>query len=322
MYWFDKIGKDTDVFLSSRVRLARNLKDYPFEPALCETAAKEIIEKVKGALSECGYAEEAVTPALSEKRIISRELAAKKAPHALLINKNEDTYVMVCEEDHLRIQCVKAGFDLRGALEGAVSCDEKIDEKCTVAFDEKLGYLTHCPTNLGTGMRASVMMHLPALSVTGRLKSLENQLIKLGFTVRGCEGEGSEGLGDLYQISNSASLGLTEEEIIEKLESCAKSVAEAERDMRQRLMREKGDALRDKIMRSLGVAKYAHLLTTKEMYSLYSDIRLGISLGIIEKDAAELDRLLMSCLPYSLCEGKDLSPRERDKKRAERFAKV
>lgn len=322
MYWFDKIGKDTDVFLSSRVRLARNLKDYPFEPALCETAAKEIIEKVKGALSEYGYAEEAVTPALSEKRIISRELAAKKTPSALLINKSEDTYVMVCEEDHLRIQCVKAGFDLRGALEGAVSCDERIDEKCTVAFDEKLGYLTHCPTNLGTGMRASVMMHLPALSVTGRIKDLENQLIKLGFTVRGCEGEGSEALGDLYQISNSASLGLTEEEIIEKLESCAKSVAEAERDMRQRLMREKGDALRDKIMRSLGVAKYAHLLTTKEMYSLYSDIRLGISLGIIEKDAAELDRLLMSCLPYSLSEGEDLSPRERDKKRAEWFAKV
>ena len=115
MYWFDKIGKDTDVFLSSRVRLARNLKDYPFEPALCETAAKEIIEKVRGALSEYGYAEEAVTPALSEKRIISRELAAKKTPCALLTNENEDTYVMVCEEDHLRIQCVKAGFDLRGA---------------------------------------------------------------------------------------------------------------------------------------------------------------------------------------------------------------
>lgn len=322
MYWFDKKGKDTDVFLSSRVRIARNFKDYPFEPMLCETASKEIIEKVRGALSDGGYSEEPVAPDLAEKRIISRELAHKKTPRALFVNEKEDTYVMVCEEDHLRLQCVKAGFDLRGALEGAIRCDEKIDVKCTVAFDEKLGYLTHCPTNLGTGMRASVMMHLPALAMTGKLKGIENQLVKLGFTVRGCEGEGSEALGDLYQISNSASLGLTEEEVIEKLESCAVSVAQAERDMRQRLMNEKEDALRDKILRSLGTAKYAHMLTTKEMYSLYSDIRLGISLGIIEKDAAELDRLLMSCLPYSLSEGKELSPTQRDRKRAEKFSKV
>ena len=320
MYWFDKKGNETDVFLSSRVRLARNLKDYPFEPILCDAAAKEIIEKVKGALS--GYVEKAIDPSLAEKRIISRELASKKTPCALLSNEDEDTYVMVCEEDHLRIQCVKSGLDLRGALAGAIRCDEKIDKSCTVAFDERLGYLTHCPTNLGTGMRASVMMHLPALSMTGKLRSLENQLTKLGFTVRGCEGEGSEAMGDLYQISNSASLGLTEEEIIEKLESCVKSVAQSERDMRSRLMSEKEDALRDKIMRSLGIAKYAHMISSAEMYSLYSDIRLGISLEIIEKDESVLDRLLMSCLPGSLCEGKDLSPRERDKKRAEMFAKV
>lgn len=319
MYWFEKNGREADVYISSRVRFARNLEDYPCEPILCETGAREIIEKVRGALSD-GYAEKEITEDLSEKHVISREFVNKKGPKALFVNDDTDVYTMVCEEDHLRIQCVKPGLDIKGAFEGATECDMLIDEKLSIAFDEKLGYLTHCPTNLGTGMRASVMMHLPALTATNRLRGLEAQLSKLGFTVRGCHGEGSEALGCLYQISNSSSLGHTEEEIIESLERCAESVAKAERDMRGRLERERGDALRDKIMRSLGIARHAYMIDTAELYSLYSDIRLGISLGYIEKNIAELDRALLTCQRATLTGGRETTAAERDKKRAAEFA--
>lgn len=321
MLWYEENRKADDVFVSTRVRLARNLVDYPFEPILCEAGAKEIIEKVRGALGRDARELE-ITPALAERRVISRELVKKNTPKAVFASDG-GVYTMVCEEDHLRIQCIRSGFNLSGALEGALKCEEKIDSRLKIAYDEKLGYLTHCPTNLGTAMRASVMMFLPALTAFGTVKSLAAQLSKVGITVRGEGGEGSDVRGCLYQISNSVSLGEGEEEIIEKLEKYVSAIAEREREAREKLMAREGDKLHDRIMRALGTARYAHLINTAELYRLYTDLRLGCALGICELDAASLDRALIMLSPNTLCEsaGRQLTEGERDKVRAEKLKK-
>ena len=321
MLWYEEKCTADDVFVSTRVRLARNLTDYPFEPILCETGAKEIIEKVRGALK--GYASEIpITPALTEKRIISREFARKTTPKALF-KSSDGVYTMVCEEDHLRVQCIRRGLDLTAALEGALRCEEKIDAKLKIAFDEKLGYLTHCPTNLGTAMRASVMMFLPALTAFGGIKNLASQLSKVGITVRGEGGEGSDVRGCLYQISNSVSLGESEEGIIEKLEKCVCTVAEREREARQKLLMREGDKLRDRILRSLGIVRYAVLIDSAELYRIYTDLRLGAALGICDIDISALDLALIMLSPNTLCEvaGRNLTESERDKIRAEEIKK-
>lgn len=319
MYWYNKVGAEQDVFVSTRVRFARNLNDYPFEPVLVEAAAKEIIEKVSSALNPLGYGEtklEGVADTLAESHLISYEMAEKKTPAALF--QKDDVHVMVCEEDHLRIQVIKAGFDLEGALAAASEAEGALDEKLSFAFDEKLGYLTHCPTNLGTAMRASVMMFLPCLTMTKRMKGIENQLSKLGLTVRGTDGEGSSTRGCLYQISNCVNLGVTEEEIISNLKSAAIKIAEAERELREKIAAQQGDAIRNRIMRSVGIAKYAYMITSGELFELYSDIRLGASLGFIEKSINEIDTMLFENLPAHINsrEKKELSPAERDKVRA------
>ena len=219
----------------------------------------------------------------------------------------------------MRIQAIKAGFELEKAYKEASEAEALLDEKLNFAFDEKLGYLTHCPTNLGTAMRASVMMFLPALTMTSRITAIENQLSKLGRTVRGSDGEGSGAKGCLYQISNRAGLGLSEEEIISNLKNAAKSIASAEREVREKLNEQRGDALKDKIMRSVGVLNYAYMISSEELFELYADVRLGASLGMVEKDPAQIDTMLFENLPCHIkSEEGVLSPAERDKARAKR----
>ncbi|MBQ8475288.1 MAG: ATP--guanido phosphotransferase, partial [Clostridia bacterium] len=322
MSWYLKNGTEKDIFVSTRIRLARNISDYPFDPLLVPAAAEEIVEKAENALKDCGYENvslEGERGVIFESHIISYELLKKKSPCALLSNEDKGVYVMVCEEDHLRIQSIRAGFELDEAYKNALEAEQTLDASVSFAYDEKLGYLTHCPTNLGTGMRASVMMFLPALAMTKKIKGLESALSKLGITVRGYDGEGSQSRGDLYQISNSVTLGVTEEEILTNLKNAAVSIAEAEREMRKRLMEsDRSDALRDKVLRSLGVAKYAYMISTDEMFRLYSDIRLGAALGIIDKEAFKLDTVLFENTPARLEKrlGRELSPAERDKERA------
>ena len=320
MYWYNKKGSEQDVFLSSRVRFARNLVDYPFEPLLADAAAKEICQKVSEALILHGYEAADIKgkgDVLAESHIISYELAEKNTPCALL--SSGDVHVMVCEEDHLRIQAIKAGFELEKAYKEASEAEALLDEKLNFAFDEKLGYLTHCPTNLGTAMRASVMMFLPALTMTSRIKGIENQLSKLGLTVRGSDGEGSGAKGCLYQISNRAGLGLSEVEIISNLKNAAKSIASAEREVREKLNEQRGDALKDKIMRSVGVLNYAYMISSEELFELYADVRLGASLCMVEKDLSQIDTMLFENLPCHIkSEEGVLSPAERDKARAKR----
>ena len=330
MLWYETDGKERDVFVSTRVRLARNLVDYPFAPRLDETGAGEIIEKVRSALSPAeGYTCTLLSDltagqrhSLAEKHLVSPEFAGQRAPGALVVHEEKQLYVMVCEEDHLRIQCIRPGFDPEGALAAALDADAALDEKMQVAFDAQFGYLTHCPTNLGTGLRISVMMFLPALSMTGRIKSVQAQLSKIGLTVRGTTGEGSSTKGCLYQFSNCVTQGMTEEEIRDTLKRAVGSIAAAERETRQQLMKKNEDTLRDRVMRALGTMRHAYLMDSEELYRLYADVRLGVSLGICEGiREAELDGLLVRCLPATLAEdaGEALRAGARDRLRAQRL---
>ncbi len=309
MLWYEKSGKDGDVVLSTRVRLARNLVDYPFDGKLDEPSAKEIISRVKEAFEgEDGFtftdfgdlsANEAIS--MSEKHLVSREFAAKKTPHALVSNENIGAYVMIGEEDHIRIQTILAGYDIAAAYKRAADIDEIIDGKLNIAYSESLGYLTHCPTNLGTAMRASVMMHLPAMTVNREMASLRGQLEKIGLTVRGMSGEGSEADGCIYQISNQITLGKSEDEIVGDLKSVIDSIIKRERELRCSIDGDALTAAADKVSRAYGIMKYARLLSGAEYVKLYSDVRLGVAMGIIkELDTDTLDRLLIETMPATL----------------------
>ncbi len=330
MYWYNHNGIENDIFVSSRVRLARNLVDYPFYEKLEPALADEMIGRIKKdfqGMEEYFFTDfntlaENDRLAMVEKNLASREMLRKKLPSAIVENKEDMVTILLCEEDHIRIQSILPGFDLFGAYERALKAERIIDKKEKIAYSEKLGYLTHCPTNLGTGMRASVMMFLPMLTMTGRMRGLEGALSKIGLTVRGVRGEGSSFSGDLYQISNRVTLGLREEEILDNLKEAVLSLTKEERELRGEIQKNEDMTLRDRIMRSYGVMKYACLVDTEELYRLYSDIRLGISLGYIEDfSEKEADTMLVECMAANLYPGEDSLPKpsERDKKRAQRL---
>lgn len=306
MAWYNTVGKENDIILSSRVRFARNLAGFPFGSRLKDEQAHQIVDQVSDLLAQNGFEKkENLSPieALSyvEKHYISREFAEKKGPHALLTNDPCGYAVMVCEEDHLRMQCILPGLALDEAYASLCRLDDLMDTHFEVAFDERFGYLTHCPTNLGTGMRASVMMFLPALTMAGRIGLLASQLSKLGLTMRGLYGEGTSAQGNLYQISNQITLGLTEEDTIKKLSDVIRQICENERSLRKLINEEQNPGLVDRICRAEGILRHAFLLSSSEFISLYSDVRLGISLGIISGLAYEqLDELFVDVMPATL----------------------
>lgn len=325
MAWYDMKGNDTDVVLSSRIRFARNIKDYPFSPMLDETGASEIIEKVKSALGELKVTDMRNKSAIErrsyvEKHLISPAFEACAAPCALLTNDDETDAVMVCEEDHLRIQSILPGLALREAFDAACRIDDRLDASLTYAYDEKLGYLTHCPTNLGTGMRASVMMFFPALSITKALRSYASQLEKFGLTLRGMYGEGTNAEAYIYQISNSVTMGITEEETISKLEGVIKQLIASERKAREKLASSDYDRICDKVNRAYGTMRYAHMLSSSEFSELFANVKLGVDLGMItDIDSGKLIELFINSKPASLmlaCGKEELTDIERDKLRA------
>ncbi len=308
MSWFMESGKDFDIALSSRIRLARNIEDYPFPSKCSDVQRSEIISKVSHALAAAELA--TVDPTaksnielntLVEKHYISPEFAREKAPRALMLDEARECAVMVCEEDHVRIQSFAAGLALKEAWEKAVKLDEMLDSGANIAYNESLGYLTHCPTNLGTGMRASVMLHLPALKLSGKLPSLIRSLTKLGITTRGIYGEGSESAGALYQISNSVTLGQTEEETLEKLEGVVARIIENERQLRGTIKSDSYARLCDRVMRARGILSSAYMLSTSEFMELWSDVRLGTALGLLEgADLAGLTSLMIGAMQNNL----------------------
>lgn len=309
--WYEKTGNQADVVLSSRVRFARNIEGYPFEPRLTAEGANEIIEKLGEVYTEKdGYKKTDFTKLshtavekAAEDYSVSNEFAAKKTPHALFANEDEGVYVMACEEDHVRIQAIVPGLDIDGAYKRAESAEHLLDEKLELSFSERLGYLTHCPTNLGTAMRASVMMFLPALTMNKRVRPLANRLAQIGLTVRGADGEGSSAEGAIYQISNQATLGMTEEEIVIKLSDVVAQIIENERELRKALSDSQGERIRDISRRALGTALYAEQMDTEELMKLYANIRLGVAMGCItETDYVTLDALRIEAQRASVTE--------------------
>ncbi len=333
MLWYEMIGRDSDVVVSTRVRLARNIEDYPFGNRLEETGAREIINKVSAVFKDDADYKTVDFHALSQidknvmcdEHKVSREFAAKKTPTALIENDKEQLYIMLLEEDHIRIQSIKAGFATSAAYESVCLADEKIDRGVKYAYDEKLGYLTHCPTNLGTAMRVSVMMFLPALTYASGIRSLQEQLGKVGLTIRGMYGEGSSADGCLYQISNEITLGLTETEIISKVNGICEKIIEQERKLREKLKNSPDGRFTDKIMRSYGTMLYATLIDTEELYRLYCDVRLGASIGIIEGVTTErLDSMLVCGMSSTLMkeDSEIRTPAQRDAARAKMIKKL
>lgn len=331
MAWYNMEGKDSDVVLSSRIRLARNIKDYPFSPLLDDTGASEIIEKVKSALDDYTVTDMRTKSPVErrsyvEKHLISPAFESTASPSALLTNKDETDAVMVCEEDHIRIQSIYPGLALREAFEAACKIDDRIDDEVTYAYSDKLGYLTHCPTNLGTGMRASVMMFLPALTKTKMLNGYASQLEKFGLTLRGMYGEGTSAEAYIYQISNSVTMGITEEETISKLEGVVNQLIESERKTREKLLDNDYDRICDRVCRAYGIMKSAYMMSSSEFLKLFADVKLGVNMGIIKTvNNKTLTELLIGAMPATLMleNGKDTSSdTERDKLRAEYVKKT
>ena len=328
MIWFENDGRDKDVVVSTRVRLARNLEDYPFVSRLDEPSRREIIGRLKevyGAAEGYRAIDFAALPeperlSYSERHLVSREFAEDTRPRFLFASEADGVYVMTPEEDHVRIQCVMAGLELDEEYRRAAAADDLLDSGTHVAYSERYGYLTHCPTNLGTGMRASVMLFLPALTRAGQMRSLQNQLSKIGLTVRGMGGEGTAADGSLYQISNQITLGVSEEETLKKLADVTEQIVKSERELRRNLTDDEKLARRDRCRRALGTLLYAEILSSRELLALYADVRLGAAVGDIDAEPWAVDRMLFTSLPATLTVMAKTAPTsalERDKRRAE-----
>lgn len=329
MNWYLESGKDSDVIVSSRIRLARNIKEFPFKLKMTKEDKEKLIEKVKFISPSIGYGlkffhlkdiDDISKMALVEKHIISPEIALnKEQEEAILINKEENICIMLNEEDHIRLQVFTSGLDLQNTLNLAIELDEKLDGLLGFSYKKEYGYLTACPTNVGTGLRASVMVHLPALRITGNLSKVLHIVNNFGMTIRGSYGEESRAKSDIYQISNNQTLGMTETEIVANLENITKKVVEQERLARKYLTKN-SDELEDKVYRSYGVLTNARKLSSEECDSLLSDVKLGTDLGIIsELNDKKVKELILDTKPASLQKrvGKLLGVKERDKQRAQ-----
>lgn len=324
MSWYLEDGKDNDVVVSSRVRIARNIAGKKFVSTASDEELKDVLMTIKNSNIDSDLhfinlsdLDELMKNSLVEKRVISRDLLEMKET-GILLNDTEDISIMINEEDHLRIQVMKPGFNLDEALSDAIKVDEKISSKINYAYNDKYGFLTACPTNLGTGLRASVMLHLPALRLTGKIEKVLEVVNKVNLNVRGVYGEGTEAIGDLYQVSNKISLGVTEEEIVENVKLIVQKLIEQERKAREYL-KSQGETFEDRVSRTYGNLVYARKMTYSECAKLISIVRLGISMGIItEIDNKKLNKISILTKPATLQKylKKELSAEERDIERA------
>ena len=309
MSWYLENGKESDVIVSSRVRLARNIKEFPFKIRMSKVQKEKMLEKIKFITPQIGYGlkfmylkdmDDITKMSLVEKNIISPELALAEDDEAILINDEENICIMLNEEDHIRLQVFTSGLDLQNTLNLAVEIDNKLDELLGFSCNEKYGYLTACPTNVGTGLRASVMVHLPALKITGNLSKILHIVNNFGMTIRGMYGEDSQSKGDIYQISNIQTLGMDEKEIILNLENITKKVVEQERLARKYLAKN-GIELEDKVYRSYGILTNARKLNSDECSNLLSNVKLGTDLGIItELDDLTVKKMILYTKPANL----------------------
>lgn len=301
-----------DVVISTRIRLARNLSKYPFPIRLDSENKQEVIKKVSEAVEGIRISEESgfqfydmqslskvEAVSLVENHLVSPEFISQRNGRALLLSQDGRLSIMINEEDHLRIQIIEKGFDLEKAYDVADKLDTALNEKLSFAFDQRLGYLTQCPTNLGTGMRASVLLHLPALTKTKAVARISDNLSKLGLTIRGLYGEGSEPQGAMYQLSNQVTLGISEKNAIDNLKNITQQLITQERKARERIM--ESIETKDTISRSLGILRSALIMTHKEAERLLSNVRLGIEAGEIKDiEYKKIDELFTLIQPATL----------------------
>lgn len=331
--WMNGKGPEGDIVLSSRVRLARNLEGTPFPHRMQEEDGNKVLAGVRLAVEKMNNEKkwpkleftrlDELSPnereILVEKHLISPQHATKSRFGAVVLSDDETISIMVNEEDHLRLQILLPGLKVTEAWELANKLDDGLEQTLDIAYDEKRGYLTACPTNVGTGLRASVMMHLPGLVLTKQIGGLVNAIGQFGLTVRGLYGEGTEAAGNIFQISNQITLGRSEEEIINNLLAVVKQIIQQERQARERLRQEWGEQLSDKIWRSYGILRYAQMITSQEAINLLSNVRLGVDLGLLQGvESTVLNELMVLMRPAYLQKlaGKELSPMERDVRRA------
>ncbi len=321
---------DSKVVISTRVRLARNLKNFPFPCKLNLQGREKVVEKVKNAITNSNSSiasdfsfikmnelTQRQSVSLVERRLVSPEFVNDSEGGALLLSKDESLSIMINEEDHIRLQVITDGLSLEDAYDTADKLDTLLDENLEFAFDEKLGYLTQCPTNLGTGMRASVMLHLPALEKSKAIGRIAGNLSKLGLTIRGAHGEGTEPYGALYQLSNQVTLGISEKAAIENLKNITLQLVAQENQARERLCA--SIEIQDTISRSLGILRSALVISHDEALKLLSNVRLGIVSGQISDVTTEtIDKLMLAVEPATLSVNinKNLSSHDRDIERA------
>lgn len=329
--WLKGTGPESDIVVSTRVRLARNIKGYPFTLRTSAQQRDELLLAVGEAMKAAHLDKSVVTLRLNdvhpihrdvlvERHLISRELAASEGPRAVVFGRGEMLSVMVNEEDHLRLQWIKSGFDVDRAFKALLKVDQAMEKRLPYVTSEKYGYLTACPTNVGTGIRVSVMVHLPALTLKDHVQKVFKAAEKMSHAIRGLYGEGTRAFGDFYQVSNQATLGRSEEEIVESVKAIVPKVLEYERRMRAQLFAEERALVEDKVFRALATVRSARMLNVQEMMSHLSLIRLGIDLGIVNDiKPRTINEIFILGQPSHLQrdEGREMTAAERDVKRAE-----
>jgi protein arginine kinase len=329
--WLDASGEESEIIMSSRVRIARNLYEHRFTQNCDSDELSSILSKSVGVAG--------VTPSfenhryvgmgevstldrqfLAERHLVSREFLHNSANRGLVVNHTEDVCLMINEEDHLRLQAYGSGLDLVGTYEKVARLDNDLTAELDIAFSERYGYLTACPTNVGTGLRVSVLIHLPGLVHSREINKLLESLGKLNHTMRGFYGEGSEVMGNFFQLSNSVTLGVSEKALIKSLREMATKVVGFERKAREMLFSKARSLLEDKVWRAYGLLRYAHSVNTKEALSLISAVRLGVGVGIVDDVSIKtLNHLLIYTQPAHLqrMKGNTMDAKERDVARAE-----
>src|ERR1700759_1668732 len=329
--WLRGEGPHHQIVISSRVRLARNLRNRPFPGWGKKPARIEVLELIRPRVEELPEMQDSFSELLQdlsalekqvlvERHLISREHAAKSVGSAVVMNRKQTLSIMINEEDHLRMQSIRSGLQLKQAFKLVDKVDTALETKLEFAYDQKLGYLTACPTNVGTGMRASAMLHLPGLVLSELINQVIKAVSKIGLAVRGLYGEGTEAMGNLFQISNQTTLGEKEEEIISRLSKVIETIIEKEHDARQVMIQKRSNTLSDQIGRAYGVLTYAHAMTSKEALNLLSIMKLGVDLGAFPEDKRlAIDELFMDTQPAHLQRSSQqkLTAEERDHVRAQ-----
>lgn len=338
MSWMNEQGPMEDVVFSSRVRLARNIRGQKFSPQNDEESAKQIVQQVENAVSgaknrvlsvarinELGTKQSGL---LLEKHLMSKELFENRKTGAIMLDEQHVVGAMINEEDHIRIQSILPGYQLDKALDLSMELDDMIEQSLHYAYDEKLGYLTTCPTNVGTGLRASVMLHLPGLVASKSIVAVLEALAKIGITVRGLYGEGTKAQGNIFQISNQVTMGMDEQEIIAGLKTAVGQIIERERVTREVLKNKNGKAFLDKLWRAYGILANARLLGLPEALELISKLRTGISMnvftGITYRDVNALMTATqnMHLLEYFEIDPEDIQSQNLSELRATRIGKM